>query len=494
MKKPLIVIGAGINGLVCAFYLRRAGHEVVLLEKKAEVGGACTFEKFTHRGKEFSYPTGASVFGMMQDFVFRETGLDKKLDVIFPEDRAMVFFGEEKEGLRISESPDAFAREAQDSWGEQGNIVEWSKELGEVTKFLIDGFRGGLSPRRHLAKEQLGEMVYQRWFEGSALNLFQHFFTSDRMKIYKSMGINESGPVPFDAPGSAFNIALMSTGTVADGEWGFVKGGLYRLPLALAGILESQGVEILRSADITSLDAVKKKVVVGTREIEGQAIFLATDPLTAADLTGNTELKKTVRQKTYLGSSGKLVLFFEEPVRWKHGTTDFRFIYPMDRFDQFVDSNTAMRERRLDFSPACFQVYCEGQAMRKMGWNEPYDYLSVFTKDVGFGKKGSEMATAHETVKRGVLSRIENPKACFWSVFLSPADLKEKFYFPEGNIDHMELRQGQNFSERSFSTSPSHFYQWGGFENVFYCGAGSYPCGSVAGTPGYLAATEFLRG
>lgn len=42
----IIVIGAGHNGLVCAYYLAHAGHNVTVLEKRAVVGGAAVTEEF----------------------------------------------------------------------------------------------------------------------------------------------------------------------------------------------------------------------------------------------------------------------------------------------------------------------------------------------------------------------------------------------------------------------------------------------------------------
>jgi phytoene dehydrogenase-like protein len=45
MKYDAIVIGAGHNGLVCACYLAKAGHKVLVLERRGVVGGAvCTEE------------------------------------------------------------------------------------------------------------------------------------------------------------------------------------------------------------------------------------------------------------------------------------------------------------------------------------------------------------------------------------------------------------------------------------------------------------------
>jgi glycine/D-amino acid oxidase-like deaminating enzyme len=51
----IVVVGAGINGLVAANYLRRGGHHVTLLERGPKVGGACVSATMTYRGKQIVY-------------------------------------------------------------------------------------------------------------------------------------------------------------------------------------------------------------------------------------------------------------------------------------------------------------------------------------------------------------------------------------------------------------------------------------------------------
>ncbi|MFZ1477706.1 MAG: FAD-dependent oxidoreductase, partial [Sphingorhabdus sp.] len=45
-KYDAVIIGAGHNGLVCAFYLAKAGLKVRIVERRDVVGGAAVTEEF----------------------------------------------------------------------------------------------------------------------------------------------------------------------------------------------------------------------------------------------------------------------------------------------------------------------------------------------------------------------------------------------------------------------------------------------------------------
>ncbi|MCH8073323.1 MAG: FAD-dependent oxidoreductase [Proteobacteria bacterium] len=64
--KNIVVIGAGINGLVAANYLVCAGHQVTLLERSDRVGGACVSETVEVQGIQQDYALGASTLGLMR--------------------------------------------------------------------------------------------------------------------------------------------------------------------------------------------------------------------------------------------------------------------------------------------------------------------------------------------------------------------------------------------------------------------------------------------
>ncbi len=49
------------------------------------------------------------------------------------------------------------------------------------------------------------------------------------------------------------------------------------------------------------------------------------------------------------------------------------------------------------------------------------------------------------------------------------------------------------YFDRTFSSNAlDNFYGFFDYEDIFYCGAAAYPCGSVAGTPGYMCSQQLI--
>src|SRR4051812_41531437 len=117
LSDHMIVIGAGINGLVAANYLRRAGFAVTMVERATRVGGACISELATVDGQSQRYALGASVLGLMQDFVFRETGLADRLQTYVPDQAKRVYFPDDSASAWIYRDAGQLQRELADKWG-----------------------------------------------------------------------------------------------------------------------------------------------------------------------------------------------------------------------------------------------------------------------------------------------------------------------------------------------------------------------------------------
>ena len=128
-----------------------------------------------------------------------------------------------------------------------------------------------------------------------------------------------------------------------------------------------------------------------------------------------------------------------------------------------------------------------------MNNKEDFDKLIFFTKNFSYDKAASRLEDVKEKIISTVIPHIENSDDLVYSKFLTPKDLNETFLFPKGNIDHTTLTGNQNYDKRTFSNNKDNFYSYYGYENIYYCGAGSFPCGSVAGTPGYMCSKQIIR-
>ena len=73
-QRDVVIIGGGHNGLVTAFYLAKAGYKPLVLERRAQPGGAAITEEF-HPG--FRCSTLAHSAGPLRPDIVRDMQLEK---------------------------------------------------------------------------------------------------------------------------------------------------------------------------------------------------------------------------------------------------------------------------------------------------------------------------------------------------------------------------------------------------------------------------------
>ena len=403
----------------------------------------------------------------------------------------------------LLDDADEAAREFENRWGERGDIAAYFADEERVVSFLQDGYRAGRPPSVANAVDVLGETLASLWITGSARELLDHYFTAERTKVNAAMDVSESGPVSIDEPFSAFVMPMMSSGSVFGGYYGYVKHGIWQITLELGKINQELGAHLEVSSTVQEVDVdagiVRYENTEGEHATEADHIIFATDPQTAARLTGDDDLVEHTLGERVLGTSGKLNLMFRNPIQWKHGSDDadsdmaFRYMFAVETLDAFDEAALGTVDGEA-FVPGYFQVYCEGASMRRMGLNEPYERLAVFFKNLGLGPTGAELTAVEQEVKAKILEYVANPEDCVWSRLLTPRDLQETFGFPGGNIEHTMLGHGQSYSDRqlfpaAIDASTSSVIT----KTCRFVARVTYPCGSVAGTPAYMCVKELLR-
>ena len=314
MKKNVVIVGAGVNGLVAANYLKKHDFNVTVLEKKNYVGGACVKDSTIINGKKIDFAQGATVLGMMPNFIYKETGLSKKIKTFCPENPKLVYFENDNTPTRIFRDITLLEKELKDKWNEKGDVKAFRNDENKVIEFIQKIYKEGTPPNLDQAVNEIGKDLAKLWIKGSAKDLLDHYFTSEKTKVYMGMTVIESSPASYNEKGTAFTIPLMDSGSIFNGYWGFVKGGIWKITEELTKINHNLGVNIQLNCNIQSIDSESGVIhsIINNKDHSTpfDKIIFCTDPKTPLKFLDNSS---NLKQKDYRGSSGKLTLFFEKP-------------------------------------------------------------------------------------------------------------------------------------------------------------------------------------
>ncbi len=105
--RDIVIIGAGHNGLVTAFYLARAGHRPLVLERQPHVGGAAVTREF-HPG--FRCPALAHLTGPLRPAVLTDMRLERHGLQMLRTKTALCAFDHDRPALVLGDDPRDAAR------------------------------------------------------------------------------------------------------------------------------------------------------------------------------------------------------------------------------------------------------------------------------------------------------------------------------------------------------------------------------------------------
>jgi phytoene dehydrogenase-like protein len=233
----VIIIGAGISGLVCGCYLAKAGMKVLIAEQHFKPGGYCT----SFKRKGFTFDAAAHSFGSYREGgimkkVLKELDLDKTLgiiryepsDIVISPDHKISFWTDAKKIAQ--ELQEAFPREA--------------REIDIFFRFLLNLKPVDLATLRN------------KTFK----DLLDHYFYDEQLKSIISFPILGVGGLPPSLI-SAFSATTLYTEFFLDGGY-YPEGGMQGLPDALSRKFKEFGGELKFSCMV-------KKIIVKSNRIQG---------------------------------------------------------------------------------------------------------------------------------------------------------------------------------------------------------------------------------
>ena len=272
-----VIIGAGHNGLVCAFYLARAGLKVRMFERRGVVGGAAVTEEFHpgFRNSVASYTVSLLQPKVIRDMRLAERGyrvIERPISNFLPQENG----GYLKLGGGLERTQAEFRKfsshdadllptyyEALETVADvlRGLALKAPPNVGEGLRTLIDGAlqARGLAGLSLPQKRDVLDL-----FAKSARAFLDSWFESEAVKAafgFDAVVGNYASP---DTPGSAYVLLHHVFGEVngKKGAWGHAIGGMGAITGFMAEACREMGVEI-------SLDSPIERVLVDGGRVVG---------------------------------------------------------------------------------------------------------------------------------------------------------------------------------------------------------------------------------
>ena len=300
-----VIVGGGHNGLTAAAYLARAGRQVLVLERRERLGGACTLER-PFEDERFVVSPCAYVLGLLDETVIDELELrrrglrfwvaDPNLWVPFDDGTSFGQFLDDAETQRNLEALGLSQADIDGYWAYEELFDECRKRLREGER---DTWVGD-SPSRAEIEELLGdEEMISLVFEDSIAEVLDHHVSDERIKtaLY-GQGIIGTWGGPYE-PGTA-SIKLMHYQGDLDGGgpvWGYVEGGMGMVSFAIADAAVEAGAKLACGVPVGSIDpGAGVELEDGTR-IRARTVICNADPKVALRLLGDAPIDSDYRAR-----------------------------------------------------------------------------------------------------------------------------------------------------------------------------------------------------
>ena len=518
----VVIVGGGHNGLVAAFYLAVAGLRTLVLERREIVGGCAVTEEFA---PGFRASTGAYVLSMLREPVWRDLRLVERGVVVDPAGPSLNLNADGSALLLdddLARTRDEIARFSTD---DARALPAFEAELGRIAELitpLIDTTPPdprSLRPREIARMARLGGMAARHrariadatfLFGTSATQYLREWFSSEQ--VLAALGwhaINDSTAGP-STPGTAYVLLHDHASEQAGGgirQWGFVRGGIGRLPEAMAEAAREAGAEIRTEAPV-------ERIVVEDGRATG--VMLADgEQIQARRVLSNADPKTTLLR---LVADGLLPERFAAALRaYRCEGTSVKINLAVDRLPvaavQSGRGEQPYHRGIAEINPTVAQMDA-GQAEARAGRPaaDPHIELCVPTvHDPSLAPEGKHVVTIDvnsqpytlaerswdeirdEVADRAIAKLGEYfpnlPDSIIDRQVLAPPDLERVLGIWGGHALHGEMAFDQLFNLRPVRG-------WGEYRtpirDLWLCGAGTHPGGGVTGANGRNCAREVL--
>lgn len=497
-----IIVGAGHNGLTCAAYLARAGKQVLVVESRESVGGACTVEE-PFPGVRMS--PCAYLAGLLHPLVIEELGLRQRGFAWTPAVNGL--FVPFLDGSSIQLWDDDEKCEAEVRRFSPADVDGWKRMSAVITR-LRDALRPaserdlwiGDAPCREQLEERLrgDEEARSLLFEWSMAEFVEHYLRDERLQVaYLGQGVIGTNASPFD-PGTAsirFHHASGRLGGMP-GMWGYVKGGMGMVSFYLCDAAREAGACVATGIPVASIVPGEGVVLEGGERIFAPVVISNADPRRTLTMLGDAAdagWREKVESVPIRGCTVKLnVLLRELPNFVSRPGTNQPHHYgqinaPLTK-QEWKATYAAARSGDLAEHLWC-ELYFQTAHDRSVAPDGQHT-MSVFAQYVPYEFAGSTWDEQRKRVEQVALNSIGRfcsniPIAVIDAQVLGPPDIESKVGLTGGHIFQGECLPQYMWSNRLSARTP--------MPGVYLCGACTHPGGSVIAINGRNAAMAVLK-
>ena len=297
LKRDVIIVGGGHNGLVAAAYLAKRGLDVLVLERRHIVGGAAVTEEIV---PGFKFSRASYLAGLLRNSIIEDLELEKKYNFEYIPRPFSSFTPTRLDGPHKGKAL-IMGQDANATWN---SIAQWSErdadafveyehfldEIREIVEPLLEGpppnpldaenyrerwnhfqntaklVRVGMKHRSSLVS--LYELV-----TGSATQILDRWFESDVLKTTLACDAVIGAMVSPSQAGSAYVLLHHVMGEAAGrkGVWAYVRSGMGQISESIASAARDAGAEIVCNARVEEILVCDKKAN-GVRMEDGTKI------------------------------------------------------------------------------------------------------------------------------------------------------------------------------------------------------------------------------
>jgi len=517
-----VIIGGGHNGLVCAFYLARAGYRVRILERRHIVGGAAVTEEFHpgFRNSVASYTVSLLHPKVIEDMKLAAHGyrvIERPIANFLPQPDGRYL----KVGGGLERTQAEFARFSAKDAAALPAYLDALEVVADLLRDMMlktppnagDGLSmvmAALAQGRRvgaLSLEQKRDVL--DLFLKSARSFLDGWFESEAVKAafaFDAIVGNYASP---DTPGSAYVLLHHVFGQVngKKGAWGHCVGGMGAITQIMARVVAAMGVEI-------SLDAPVARVLIDGQRVTGVRLDSGEEVMGAAVIAnvGPKLLYERMMEPSDLPAD-----FVKRIGGYRAGSGSFRMNVALSALPDFscLPGKGEHLEAGIIIAPTMDYMDRAFTDAKARGWSrEPIvEMLIPSIIDDSLAPPGAHVASlfcqqfapllpdgrswddAREAAADDVIATVEAyapgfARSVIAREILSPLDLERRFGLTGGDIMHGAMTLDQLWAARPVL---GHGAYRGPVKGLYMCGAGTHPGGGVSGAPGHNAARVVLK-